>query len=87
VCALYGQLALPSQRTIRKHWANFQAVCFRPAIFQLFPYQILSHSFWYKIFRSGQFLSETFVKAGVSPDAWKHGAKLEAFTAEVFGEE
>jgi AMMECR1 domain-containing protein len=55
-------------------------------MFQLFPYQILSHSFWYKICRSGQFLSETYVKAGVSPDAWKHGAKLEAFTAEVFGE-
>jgi AmmeMemoRadiSam system protein A len=33
------------------------------------------------------FLSETCVKAGVPPDAWKQGAKLEAFTAEVFGEE
>jgi AmmeMemoRadiSam system protein A len=32
------------------------------------------------------FLSQTCVKAGLSPDAWKHGATLEAFTAEVFGE-
>jgi len=33
------------------------------------------------------FLSQTCMKAGIAPDAWKHGAKLEAFTAEVFGEE
>jgi AmmeMemoRadiSam system protein A len=33
------------------------------------------------------FLSQTCVKAGVDPDAWKTGAQLEAFTAEVFGEE
>lgn len=32
------------------------------------------------------FLEQTCQKAGLSPDAWKHGAKLEAFTAEVFGE-
>jgi AmmeMemoRadiSam system protein A len=32
------------------------------------------------------FLQQTCIKAGVSPDAWKKGAKLEAFTAEVFGE-
>ena len=32
------------------------------------------------------FLSQTCVKAGVDPDAWKLGARLEAFTAEVFGE-
>lgn len=32
------------------------------------------------------FLSQTCVKAGLAPDAWKRGAKLEAFTAEVFGE-
>ncbi len=34
-----------------------------------------------------KFLSETCIKAGLSPEAWKQGAKLEAFTAEVFGEE
>jgi AmmeMemoRadiSam system protein A len=33
-----------------------------------------------------QFLSETCHKAGLPPDAWKHGARLEGFTAEVFGE-
>ncbi len=33
-----------------------------------------------------KFLSETCRKASLPPDAWKHGARLEAFTAEVFGE-
>jgi len=33
-----------------------------------------------------QFLEETCRKAGLPPDAWKHGARIEAFTAEVFGE-
>ncbi|MGH9523752.1 MAG: AmmeMemoRadiSam system protein A [Terriglobales bacterium] len=32
------------------------------------------------------FLAQTCIKAGVSPDAWKQGARLEAFSAEVFGE-
>jgi AmmeMemoRadiSam system protein A len=33
------------------------------------------------------FLEQTCIKAGVDPHAWKKGAKLEAFTAEVFGED
>lgn len=33
------------------------------------------------------FLSQTCLKAGLSPDAWRHGAELQGFTAEVFGEE
>ncbi len=33
------------------------------------------------------FLEQTCVKAGLPADAWKQGAKLEAFTAEIFGEE
>jgi AmmeMemoRadiSam system protein A len=33
-----------------------------------------------------KFLSETCRKANLPPDAWKRGARLEAFTAEVFGE-
>ncbi len=33
------------------------------------------------------FLMETCLKAGLAPDAWLHGATLEAFTAEVFGDE
>lgn len=33
------------------------------------------------------FLAQTCVKAGLSPDAWQCGAELQAFTAEVFGEE
>jgi len=32
------------------------------------------------------FLAQTCVKAGLPPDAWKTGATIEAFTAEVFGE-
>jgi AmmeMemoRadiSam system protein A len=33
------------------------------------------------------FLEQTCVKAGLSPDAWLRGAEIQAFTAEVFGEE
>jgi AmmeMemoRadiSam system protein A len=33
-----------------------------------------------------EFLAETCRKASLPADAWKHGARLEAFTAEVFGE-
>lgn len=32
------------------------------------------------------FLEQTCLKAGLAGDQWKNGAKLEAFTAEVFGE-
>jgi uncharacterized protein len=32
------------------------------------------------------FLEQTCRKAGLPLDAWQHGAKIEAFTAEVFGE-
>lgn len=32
------------------------------------------------------FLAQTCVKAGLPPDAWRKGATIEAFTAEVFGE-
>lgn len=32
------------------------------------------------------FLAQTCFKAGLPADAWQQGAKLEAFTAEVFGE-
>lgn len=32
------------------------------------------------------FLEQTCRKAGLAPDSWKRGAKIEAFTAEVFGE-
>ncbi len=33
-----------------------------------------------------EFLSQTCVKAGLPPDAWRRGADVYAFTAEVFGE-
>ena len=32
------------------------------------------------------FLAETCQKAGLAVDAWRHGATVEAFTAEVFGD-
>lgn len=32
------------------------------------------------------FLRQTCRKAGLSPEAWRHGATIEAFTAEVFGD-
>jgi AmmeMemoRadiSam system protein A len=34
-----------------------------------------------------QFLDHTCVKAGLAPGTWRRGAKVYAFTAEVFGEE
>ena len=32
------------------------------------------------------FLAQTCVKAGLPPDAWRHGAKIYSFEAQVFGE-
>jgi AmmeMemoRadiSam system protein A len=32
------------------------------------------------------FLEQTCIKAGLLPDAWRNGAHIEAFTAEVFGD-
>ncbi len=32
------------------------------------------------------FLEQVCYKAGLPPDAWRHGALIEGFTAEVFGE-
>jgi uncharacterized protein len=32
------------------------------------------------------FLEETCLKAGLPPDAWRHGARIQAFTAQVFEE-
>ena len=33
-----------------------------------------------------QFLEETCAKAGLPSDAWRHEARIQAFTAQVFGE-
>jgi len=33
------------------------------------------------------FLAQTCLKAGLPPDAWQHGAELQGFTAEIFGDE
>jgi uncharacterized protein (TIGR00296 family) len=33
-----------------------------------------------------QFLRQTCRKAGLTPDAWEHGATVYRFAAEVFGE-
>jgi AmmeMemoRadiSam system protein A len=33
-----------------------------------------------------QFLRQTCVKAGLPPDAWRHGARVYRFAAEVFGD-
>jgi AMMECR1 domain-containing protein len=33
------------------------------------------------------FLAQTCLKAGLAADAWRYGAELQAFTAEVFSEE
>jgi AmmeMemoRadiSam system protein A len=33
-----------------------------------------------------RFLEETCLKAGLPPDAWRHGARIQVFTAQVFEE-
>jgi AMMECR1 domain-containing protein len=33
-----------------------------------------------------QFLEETCLKAGLPADAWQHGARIQAFTAQVLKE-
>ena len=33
-----------------------------------------------------EFLQQTCVKAGLAPDAWRRGARIWRFDAEVFGE-
>jgi AmmeMemoRadiSam system protein A len=33
-----------------------------------------------------RFLEETCLKAGLPANAWRHGAKIECFTAEIFSE-
>jgi AmmeMemoRadiSam system protein A len=33
-----------------------------------------------------QFLEQTCIKAGLPPDAWRQGSRIQAFTAEVFAE-
>lgn len=33
-----------------------------------------------------EFLAETCHKAGLPPDAWRHGARIQGFTAQVFDE-
>ena len=35
---------------------------------------------------AGRFLEQTCVKAGLPPDAWRHGARVFRFAAEVFGD-
>jgi len=47
----------------------------------LLPQVPLEHG-WDRI----TFLEQTCRKAGLPLDAWKSGAKIEAFTAEVFGD-
>lgn len=47
----------------------------------LLPQVPLEHG-WDRI----TFLEQTCRKAGLPTDAWEHGARLEAFTAEVFGD-
>ncbi len=32
-----------------------------------------------------RFLEETCMKAGLPPEAWRHGARIQAFTAQAFG--
>lgn len=34
-----------------------------------------------------ELLKQTCLKAGLPPDAWEHGAKVEAFTAEIFSDD
>ena len=44
--------------------------------------QVATEYGWDKI----RFLQHTCIKAGLPPDAWKEGAQIEVFTADVFSE-
>lgn len=44
--------------------------------------QVATHWKWDR----EQFLNETCRKAGLDEDAWRHGARIQAFTAQVFAE-
>ncbi len=44
--------------------------------------QVATHWKWDR----ERFLNETCRKAGLNEDAWRHGAKIQAFTAQVFAE-
>ena len=44
--------------------------------------QVATHWNWDR----ERFLKETSRKAGLDEDAWRHGAKIQAFTAQVFAE-
>jgi uncharacterized protein len=45
--------------------------------------QVASEHHWDRL----SFLQQTCLKAGLPPDAWEHGAKIEGFTAEIFSED
>jgi AmmeMemoRadiSam system protein A len=45
--------------------------------------QVASEQGWDRV----MFLEQTCRKAGLPPDTWRKGARIEAFTAEVFGDE
>lgn len=44
--------------------------------------QVAVHWKWDRV----RFLNETCRKAGLNENAWRHGARIQAFTAQVFGE-
>ena len=45
--------------------------------------QVASRYGWDRV----RFLTETCLKAGLSPDVWKNGATIHRFTAQVFSEQ
>ena len=47
----------------------------------LLPQVAIEHGF-----DRDEFLSETCVKAGLDPEAWREGADIYIFEAEIFGE-
>jgi AmmeMemoRadiSam system protein A len=72
------QPILPEQVEIGRHGLVVNYGAFRGLLLPQVP---VEHG-WDRI----TFLQQTCRKAGLPEDAWQHGAALEAFTAEVFGE-
>lgn len=68
----------PEQVEVGKHGLLISRGIFRGL---LLP-QVAVHLKWDR----ERFLSETCRKAGLELDAWRHGAKIQAFTAQVFAE-
>jgi uncharacterized protein len=72
------QLILPEQVEVGRHGLVISKAGLRGLLLPQVP---VEHGWDHTTF-----LEQTCLKAGLPPDAWRTGAKIEAFTAESFGD-